>query len=230
MLLCRLALIVVVALALLNLLAFPLVAADGEKLLFEENFGNDLGKGWSWVRESPKNWKIDKEKKELLIHAMPGVSLFNSRSLTNVLLREPPTAKDAALAFEAHVHHRPMNGFETSGLIWYFDDDNFVTLVKELLGGKTVLILGRKNAGKNEVEMNKSVTYDKDEADLRLVVSGSKVEGQYRAVSSDKWRSVGQLDAPVDGKARIGLRAGYGPKDKENWARFSNFRIVQVAK
>ena len=211
--------------------ALSLSGADNaEKALFEDTFSGELDKDWSWVRESPKNWKLDKEKKELLIHAMPGVSLFGSHSLTNILLREPPAAKDAALAFEVHINHQPTNGYETSGLIWYIDDDNFVTLVKELIDGKFQMILGRKKAGKNEVGGNKTAPYDKDDADMRLIVSGIKVEGQYRAADSDKWQSLGALDVPNDSKARIGLRAGYGPKDKENWARFSKFRIVPVAK
>ncbi len=205
-------------------------AADEERVLFAEDFTDAPGKGWSWVRESPKDWKIDRDKKELLIHAMPGVSLFGSRTLTNILLREPPEAKDGALAFQVQINHRPTNGYETSGLIWYGDDDNFVTLVKELIDGKMKMILGRKKAGKNEVEFNKSAVYDKDDAEMRIVVSGSNVEGQFRTPGEAKWQSLGSLEMPGVGKPRIGLRAGYGPKDKDNWARFSKFRIVQPAK
>jgi regulation of enolase protein 1 (concanavalin A-like superfamily) len=226
----------IVSLSLLPLLVVLLTGGssavrseDTAKVLFEETFAGELDKGWSWVRESPKDWKIDKDKKELLIHAMPGVSLYNSRTLTNILLREPPAAKkETALAFEVHVHHRPLNGFETSGLIWYFDDDNAVHFVKELIDGKIQLVLGRKKGGKSEANI-KLVPYDKDDVDMRLVVSGTKAEAQYRASAADKWQTVEQSEMPSDGKARIGLRAGHGSKDKPSWARFSGFRIVALS-
>jgi hypothetical protein len=76
------------------------VGGDAGKVLFEETFANDLDKDWSWVRESRADWKLDKEKKQLLIHTMPGVSLYmDARSLTNVLLRTPPEVKEGPLAF-----------------------------------------------------------------------------------------------------------------------------------
>jgi len=206
----------------------PAPGADNkETVLFAEDFAGAPGKGWSWVRESPKDWKIDKDKKELLIHAMPGVSLYNTRTLTNILLREPPEAKDGALAFQVHVNHRPTFGYETSGLIWYFDDDNAVNFVKELIDGKVQMVLGRKKAGKSEGG-TKMVPYDQDDAEMRLVVAGTKAEGQFRVPGADKWQALGQLEMPSDGKARVGLRAGHGPRDKDNWARFSKFRILHL--
>lgn len=202
-------------------------ADDSPPVLFEENFAADLDPGWSWVREHASDWKLDKQKKELLIHAMPGVSLYNSRSLTNIFLREAP-ASDGPIACEVHVHHRPINGYETGGMIWYYDDDNCVQFNKELMGGTLVVVLGVKWDGKNQNV--KQIPYDNDDVDLRLVVSGTNIDAQYREPASDKWQSLAQTQLRRDGKARVGLRAAYGPQDNPSWARFSRFRIRQLAK
>ena len=205
-------------------------AAEAEKALFEESFANELDKGWSWVRESPKDWKLDKENKQLLIHTMPGVSLYmDARTLTNILLRTPPEIKEGPLAFDVHMHSQPSGTYEQAGIIYYFDDDNIADVIKEKKYGKWVLGFGVKKNRKSEL-VGKNVTYDKDDVDVRILVSGTKISGWYRASSADPWQMLGETDLPAGGQGRIGLEACYGPKDKANWAAFSQFRIVQQGK
>ena len=205
-----------------------LPAEEVAKILFEENFAADLAPGWSWVRESPPNWKLDKEQRQLHIHAMPGVSLFNTRTLTNILLREPPAAGEHPLAFEVHLQHRPINGYETGGLIWYFDDDNCVQFNKELMGNKLELVMGRKSDGKSGT-YTKEIPYEKDDVDMRLVVLRTNVKAQFRASADVPWQTLGETELVREGKPRIGLRAGHGPANQQSWARFSRFRVLKLA-
>lgn len=208
----------------------PGIAADTGRVLFEENFASDLDKGWSWVRESHADWKLDKDHNQLLIHTMPGVSLYmEARSLTNILVRRPPESKDGALAFEVHVHSQPTSTYEQAGIIYYFDDDNIADVIKEKKYGKWVIGFGVKKNRKSQL-VGENVTYDKDDVDFRLVVSGTKISGWYRASSADPWQKLGETDFPASGPAKIGLEACSGPSDKENWASFREFRIVEPAK
>ena len=49
-------------LSILPLLAIaltPAFAQEKEQVVFAELFDGKLAKGWSWVREDPKAWRID---------------------------------------------------------------------------------------------------------------------------------------------------------------------------
>jgi hypothetical protein len=70
-----------------------------EKVLFEETFTDELGKGWSWVREDPKAWRIDKGA--LLIRTSTGSLWQTDNNNHNLLLRTPPEAKPQRFALEA---------------------------------------------------------------------------------------------------------------------------------
>ena len=204
--------------------AWTLRADDqpSEKVLFEESFADAPGKDWSWVRESREDWKIDKERKELLLRSMWAVGGQN-----NMLVRTAPDGKKGPVAIEAHINHAPKVDFEFSGLIWYFDDKNSIGLVQERGDdGKWQVFLGRRKDGEGKVL--KHVIYDKPEIDLRIVVTGLKAEGWYRASGNDKWQSVGEMEMPSSGEAKVGLRTGNGERDKPSWARFSKFRILQL--
>ena len=110
------------------------VAGAGEtaeqKVLFEETFSGELGKGWSWLREDAKGWRIDKGS--LLVRTSTGSLWMKENNNRNVLLRMPPKAP--RFAFEVLVENEPTNSFEHAGLVWYADDDNYVALMKEKVG------------------------------------------------------------------------------------------------
>ncbi len=206
------------------------LGGDGEKVLFGENFASDLDQSWSWVRESRTNWKLDKDHQQLLIRTMPGVSLFmEARTLTNILVRTPPESQGGPLAFEVHLHNQPTSTYEQAGIIYYFDDDNNADILKELKGGKWVIGFGVKKDRKSQL-VGQNVAYDKEDVDFRLVVAGTKISGWYRGAKTEPWQRLGETELPGSGKAKIGLEAGYGPEDKENWAGFREFRIVEPAK
>jgi len=191
-----------------------------EKVLFEENFTDAPGKGWSWYREIPDHWKIDKERKELLIQPVDGWM----PNLKNVLLRDAPDIKEAPLGIEVHVDHMPKGDYEFAALMWYFDDKNFVVIRKGPHGddGK-VLSLVRLKEGK--ANLSKYLTYNDPGIDLRMIVTETKAQGWYRASATEKWQSIAEMEMPSKGAAKIGLRTGNG---EGGWVRFSKFRILQL--
>ena len=145
--------------------------------------------------------------------------------------RAVPDSKDGPVAIEVHVSHVPKADYEVSGLTLYFDDNHFVNLQRELMGdaktGKVQLFMWGRKAG-NKLTSPKNVIYNEPDIDLRMVLTGTKVEGWYRASSTDKWQSLGEMELPSNGAAKIGLRTNNGEEDKLSWVRFSKFRIVQL--
>jgi regulation of enolase protein 1 (concanavalin A-like superfamily) len=196
-----------------------------EKVLFEETFaGEHLDKVWSWVREEPKAWRLDKGA--LVLRTLPGYLHAKSNNSRNVLLRPLPKS-DKALAVEVHVEAEPKAQYEHAGVVWYVDDDNYVSLFQEVLDGKVKLQMVTEKDGKPRFV----VAEHKDKGVwVRLLISGGKIVTQYRPTEKDAWKEVGKSDAPAkgDAAARVGVMAGGAPKDAERYARFRSFRILEV--
>jgi len=202
-------------------------AADKDSVVFAEKFDGKLSDGWSWVREDAKGWRLDKGT--LVIRTSTGSLWLQDNNTTNLLVRTPPTVKNGSLAIEVKVENEPSHAFEHAGLVWYYDDDNYVILVKEKVGDKQLVQLVSETNGKPKVGFAEK-PYKGKTVWLRMEVTGGKARGQFRATAKDDWQTLGQCDLPVKGKARIGLLTGYAPKDAEHFARFSDFRILHEAK
>lgn len=213
--------------ALLGGALAPVAAADREQVLFAEPFEGRLQAGWSWVREDPRGWRLDKGA--LLIRTSTGALWQRDNNNQNLLLRTPPQAGEGGLAVEVFVENEPTGPFEHAGLVWYDDDDNYAMLNKERVGGRQVVQLVSEKEARPRVGFAEKA-YDAQGVWLRLEVAGTTARGLYRATDKDGWKTLGQCDLPGRGKARVGLITGYGPKDGGHWSRFSNFRIVSVAK
>jgi hypothetical protein len=90
-------LLFVAALGVLGTTAAGADESPKEKVLFEERFAGGLGKGWSWLREEPKAWKI--EEGALVLRTLPDYLHANFNDSRNVLLRP--------LVFEEPISVRP---------------------------------------------------------------------------------------------------------------------------
>jgi regulation of enolase protein 1 (concanavalin A-like superfamily) len=202
----------------------PAVADEKEPVLFTEPFDGRLDTGWSWVREDPKAWRLDKGA--LVVRTSTGALWQKENNNRNLLLRMPPEAKEGRLAVEVQVENEPSGAFEHAGLVWYYDDDSYVMLNKERVGSRQVVQLVSEKESRPKVGFAEKA-YDGKTVWLRLEVFGGKARGLFRATEKDDWQALGQCDLPGRGEARVGLITGYGPKDAEHWSRFRNFRIVQ---
>ena len=207
------------------LLASIAVAGDeAPRVLYADNF-DKLDKDWAWVREEPKAWKL--ENNALVLRTQPGYIHGKSNTAKNVLVRPMPDAAGAPVAIEVSVENDPKIQFEHAGLPWYFDDDNYVGLYKESLGGKPEI---QMIAEKDAKPTGAVKTCDAKKVWLRLVVADGKVTGQFRESETREWKTVGEKPSPMIGKAKAGIIAGGAPKDADHVATFKEFRIVQLSK
>ena len=87
----------------------------------------------AWRYWHPKAWKLDKGT--LALRVLPGYLHAKNNNARNVLLRPLPRS-DKPLAVEVFVQSEPKAQFEHAGIVWYQDDDNYVSLFQEVLGGK----------------------------------------------------------------------------------------------
>jgi beta-xylosidase len=197
--------------------------APGERVLFEERFERALDKGWSWVREAPEAWRI--ENNTLILRSLPGYLHANSNNSRNLLIRTPPKAQGKALAIEVSLESEPRTQYEHAGLVWYYDDDNYVSLFKEQIDGAPKMQMVTETKGKPRFAIKPC---ESKTVQLRLVVTGTKVISRYRESAEGAWRTVGESLLPEGKAAKAGLTSGGTPADAERFARFREFRILEL--
>ncbi len=78
----------------LILLVLAPVASAQEKTLFAEPFAEKLADGWTWLREDPKGWRL--EKGTLIVRTAQGGLWMKDNGGSNILLRTPPMVKKMA--------------------------------------------------------------------------------------------------------------------------------------
>lgn len=193
-----------------------------EKVLYEEQFTEKLGEGWSWIREDSKGWRIDNGA--LVLRTLPGHLFGNYNNARNVLLRTLPKTEHP-LAIEVRVESDPKVQYEHAGVVWYLDDDNFVSLFQEFLGGKVMLQMVTEKEGKA-----RSIVAEHGAKGvwMRLLMSAGSITSQYRLSEKESWRDVGQGEIPTKVSARVGITAGGAPKEAERDVRFRSFRILEI--
>src|SRR5215212_1009682 len=124
---------------LYGLLIVLLAAQDGA--VIQDSLNNPPAAPRQWVREDREHWRIEQEKLEILCQA--GTLWLKKNDAKNLLVR--PWPADAANAdVTLTVHFAPENGGEQAGMMLYFDDDNYVKLVRESLQGKRWVVFGRE--------------------------------------------------------------------------------------
>jgi len=177
------------------------------------------------VREDAKSWKV--EKNDLVLRTMPGYLHAGSNNSRNILLRTPPDA--ARLAVEVFMESSPKVQFEHAGVVWYYDDDHYVSLFHEVLGGKPQMQMVIEKAGKPGFRV---LNFSAPGLWLRLVIKDGKALSQCRKTPEEKWRTVGEAPLPTpkntDLRPRVGIMAGGAPKDAMRKVRFRDFRVVTV--
>ena len=203
------------------------IAGDDERVLFTENFEAKLDSGWSWLREAPGGWKI--ERNSLLIRTSEGGLWMKDNNNRNILQRPAPVVKEGRLAIEVRVENDPTGPYEHAGLLCYYDDDNYALLCREKVGGKPIIQLVNEIEGKPKVGFAERPWPD-GVVWFRMEMSPGKVRGLFRARPEDAWQLLGECDLPAKGEARLSLTTGYAQAKEEHWSRFSNFRIIHVAR
>ncbi len=208
------------------LLMMASVASAQEKVLFTDPFVDKLADGWTWLREDAGARRLDNGT--LVLRTARGGLWLGENGGGNLPLRTPPAVQEGKLAVEVLVDIEPTGGYENAGLIWYYDDDNYIILVKEKIGSGVVAQLVQEADAKAKIGFHKN--FDGKSVWFRMEVEGGKLSGYYRVSLDDEWLLLGQCDLPTGGEPKVGLTTAYAPKDPEHFTRFSNFRMLQIPK
>jgi hypothetical protein len=195
--------------------------------IFEEKFSGKLADGWSWIREDSSGWKVDGGM--LKVKCQPGSIWYKKRDAKNFLMRSlPSTATEAApISIEVTVDSDPETNAEQCGLFLYYDDANYIKLIRECNKKKPGIVLARQSKGFPESLPPREEL--KGPIHLKLVWSGGKVSGAYKAAAD--WVAIGEYDLPEStSELKIGLGAHGAAPEADRWASFSAFRITKSAK
>ncbi len=197
-------------------------ASADEKVLFEDKFAGDLADGWSWEREDSAAWRVADGM--LQIRVQPGGMWGGGNNAKNVLVRKMPKDSPDTVAAEVTVSDQATGQYEQAGIAWYYDGGNMIKLVKECIGGKPNVVMGREQ--NDRTRTIRIVPLKASSVQLRLRATGDQITGQFRPEGKGEWKDVGTCDSPGKGRAKVSLQAYNGPRDAERWARFSGFRIL----
>jgi len=202
----------------------PSGAAD--RVLFEEKFTGELAEGWSWVREDAGAWRL--RDGGLEIRTQPGNMWGGANNAKNLLVRPLPADAGEPIVVEMTVATQPTGQYEQAGMAWYRDDGNMVKLVRELVNGKRMVVMGREEADRTRTIA--LIPWEGDSVQLRLQIGAEKIVGQYRPDGKTAWKDAGTCDPPPGNGPKISLQTYNGPADAEHWARFTGLRILRPAR
>jgi regulation of enolase protein 1 (concanavalin A-like superfamily) len=193
------------------------------QILFEDTFNGRLGAGWSWVREHRDAWRVTARGLEVRVE--PGNMWGKANDARNILVRAAPDPAQGEIEITVTVENRPTAQYEQVDLVWYYDDSHMVKVGQELVDGKLSIVMGREE--NDRTRTIRIVPIEAFSVQLRCLVKGNAIRGQFRPAGSDQWQEVGETDlpAPSNGQPKISLQFYQGPANVEHWARVSEFRV-----
>ena len=194
--------------------------------LFADDFKGKLGEGWSWVRENREAWRVSERGLEVRVE--PGNMWGNSNNAKNVLARPVPDVAGGEIEISVTFENRPTAQYEQADLVWYYDDSHMVKLGQELVDGKLCIVMGREE--KDRTRTVKIIPIEAFKVQVRFLVKGNSLRGQFRPAGSDPWQDVGECDlpAPANGKPKISLQFYQGALDTEHWVSVTEFRVRRM--
>jgi len=83
-------------------------AGETPNVLFHDRFEGKLGDGWSWIRETPADWRVSDKGLEVCIR--PGNMWGPANDARNLLVRPAPVA--GGLEITAAVSNHPTHHYE----------------------------------------------------------------------------------------------------------------------
>ena len=172
---------------------------------FRDDFENDLGPGWQWLREVPNNWSLSAVPGSLQINVDGGE--MSDESMTNILLRAAPVGN---FQMETKVTFSPKADFQFAGLIIYESPQNLIQAGRAFCDLPDVcvgdgLYVDYYNNG-SFVTPNFAAAYPESETYLRLIRQGDTYTFQSSADGSE-WILRGGTVSSMH-PLQIGLAAG----------------------
>jgi len=209
--------------ALLLLPAVP-VPAEAPEVIFQDDFQGKLAGGWTWVREDPKAWRVTGAGLEIRIQ--PGNMWGPANNAANVLVRPVPDPATQPLEISVTVSNKPTEQYEQIDLVWYYDDSHQIKIGQEQVDKVLCLVMGREE--KDRTRTLAKIPIEALSVDVRFLVSGDSLKGQYRPSGEQAWKDAGECSLPKQGEPKISLQVYQGPAAAERWGRFNRFRILKA--
>ncbi len=213
--------------------------------VFDDSLINGFDSGWSWVREVSSEWQNTANGLEVRSH-LGSIYLTNPNDTHNILIRPIDVSNDVDIS--VRVHATTQYWGEQAGIIFYYDDDNYVKLVIEnLSNNQAFLITLREENGYVDHPHNPSLPdYPGDDEiridfgaplysytwdiDLRLVLVNGQVTTYWKFPAQSTWTMHPEtLPLPVKaGQWYAGLLTMWGDNTSPydwHWQRYSNFHM-----
>jgi beta-xylosidase len=186
---------------------------------FRDDFNRTtLDTRWFWVREKPVSWSLETQPGFLTIVCDQG-DLYESHNDNSNTLLSKTDAPDFQI--ETKVNLKPLADFEQAGLVIYYNDDNYVKLIRIFSeGSKVELLCESRGKGSSPIQLlsSASTVY------LRLVKKGSSYTGFYSTNGAD-YRRVGSFTLTGQGAPKAGLIAFSLASGRNVKAAFDYFQI-----
>ena len=172
---------------------------------FRDDFDNNLGSGWQWLREVPNNWSLTTVPGALQINVDGGQ--VSDETMTNLLLRTAPAGN---FQLETKTTFSPQTDFQFAGLIIYESPSNLIQAGRAFCDLPDVcvgdgLYVDYYNNG-SFVTPNFAAAYPEREVYLRLIRQGDTYTFQSSADGSE-WILRGGTVSSMN-PLQIGLAAG----------------------
>lgn len=188
------------------------------ELLYANDFTEELESTWEIIREVPDAYCV--KDNALTIHTLPGTLWMAANNAHNIFLR-PVMPEKEGLTMQITVTNAPKEQGEQAGLTWFVDEDNYVKLIKENLGGEVFIVMAREEAG--EAGLVEKYPFAGPTAMIRMTLCEGKVVGQ--VFVGNAWETIGTCDPVPGGKVQPGVYSHGGPEGEKHLAKLENYRL-----
>lgn len=182
---------------------------------------------WEWVRPEAAGVRVAEGSLEL--RALPGTLWGKTNHARNQLVRPSPLPAGEPLTVEVTLTFAPEAQAEQAGLMIYFDDGNYVKVVREWLDGKRFLVMGvEKNDDGKAVA---KVVEPSDTVTIRMTCRDRQVVAEARAAKDGEWKELGRCESPAESGGagmKLAISAYGGPEGQGRWSRFSEFVVSRA--
>lgn len=181
-------------------------------------FTDEPGADWVWIRENPMGNRNTPVGLEILVE--PGGLMGAENTARNILTRTIPEGVNGVWVT---VTHRPESQYEQAGLIVYHDDDNYIKLVHEYVGGDIKLIyIVQIDA---TPRLSGEAPWDIDVARIGLRWDNDRLMAYYIDPETGEEVLFGEDEYPMTPSPHVGVFAQSGVADSDRWALFSDFNL-----
>lgn len=204
----------------------PVGASPSSERVIVEGFGGAaLDPRFAWVREAPAGWRLRDGALELDV--LPGSLWCAANDAQNVLVFPLPSRDDDVLALEARLELAPTAPFEQVVLAVYENERTMVKVARELVDGKTVIVLGSETD--DACRTIAAADTAGPATEVRLVLDRARVVASHRASADEAFHELGEATLGArDGAAIYASVHAYNgaATATPTRARIDGFRVV----